>query len=112
MPRSPPVVSVSCRAVRTVAVPTPALNETQRMGTTPGNRPLVSPEPVTDHGIGSYDGPVDRPSNNGSRVLLMKLARATRSGRPLDPSALAEMAGGWDALAAELQRLGAADRVA
>src|SRR5438270_2027544 len=55
----------------TVAVPTPALNETQRMGTTPGNRPLVSPEPVTDHGIGSYDGPVDRPSNNGSRVLLM-----------------------------------------
>jgi hypothetical protein len=49
---------------------------------------------------------------DGSRVLLMKLARATRSGRPLDPSALAEMAGGWDALAAELQRLGAADRVA
>src|SRR5438270_2537980 len=59
----------------TVAVPTPAFNETQRMGTAPGNRPLVSsvvsPEPVTDHGIGSYDGPVDRPSNNGSRVLLM-----------------------------------------
>jgi len=59
----------------TVAVPSPAFNETQRMGTAPGNRPLVSsgvsPEPVTDHGIGSYDGPVDRPSNNGSRVLLM-----------------------------------------
>lgn len=49
--------------------------ETQRMGTTPGNRPLVSSgvssEPVTDHGITNYDGPADRPSNNGSRVLLM-----------------------------------------
>jgi hypothetical protein len=55
----------------TVAVPTPAFAETQRMGTAPGNRPLVSSEPVTDHGIGSYDGPSDRPSNNGSRVLLM-----------------------------------------
>ncbi|HEX3578219.1 MAG TPA: DUF1573 domain-containing protein [Thermoanaerobaculia bacterium] len=59
----------------TVAVPTPAFNETQRMGTAPGNRPLVSsgvsPEPVTDHGIGTYDGPADRPSNNGSRMLLM-----------------------------------------
>jgi hypothetical protein len=56
----------------TVAVPMPSLNETQRMGTAPGNRPLVS-EPVTDHGITSYDGPVDRPSNNGSRMLLMLL---------------------------------------
>lgn len=50
-------------------------NETQRMGTAPGNRPLVSsgvsPEPVTNHGITSYDGPTDRPSNNGSRLLLM-----------------------------------------
>ena len=46
-------------------------NETQRMGTAPGNRPLVSSEPVTDHGITSYDGPADRPSGNGSRVLLM-----------------------------------------
>jgi hypothetical protein len=55
----------------TVAVPTQAFNETQRMGTAPGNRPLVSSEPVTDHGIGTYDGPADRPSNNGSRVLLM-----------------------------------------
>jgi hypothetical protein len=55
----------------TVAVPTPAFNETQRMGTAPGNRPLVSPEPVTDHGLGGYDGPVDQPSNNGSRGLLM-----------------------------------------
>jgi hypothetical protein len=59
----------------TVAVPTPAFNETQRMGTAPGNRPLVSsgvsPEPVTDHGLGGYDGPVDRPTNNSSRVLLM-----------------------------------------
>jgi hypothetical protein len=59
----------------TVAVPTAALNETQRMGTAPGNRPLVSSgvssEPVTDHGIATYDGPADRPSNNGSRVLLM-----------------------------------------
>ena len=59
----------------TVAVPTPAFAETQRMGTAPGNRPLVSsgvsPEPVTDHGLGTYDGPADRPANNGSRMLLM-----------------------------------------
>src|SRR3954451_1234137 len=55
----------------TVAVPAPAFAETQRMGTTPGNRPLVSSEPVTDHGIGTYDGPADHPSNNSSRVLLM-----------------------------------------
>jgi len=58
----------------TVAVPA-AFAETQRMATTPGNRPLVSsgvsPEPVTDHGITNYDGPADRPSGNGSRVLLM-----------------------------------------
>src|SRR3954470_20171114 len=42
----------------TVAVPAPAFAETQRMGTTPGDRPLVSsvvsPEPVTDHGLGTY----------------------------------------------------------
>jgi hypothetical protein len=57
----------------TVAVPTPSFNETQRMGTAPGNRPLVSSEPVTDHGIANYDVPVDRPSNNGSRMLLMML---------------------------------------
>jgi hypothetical protein len=54
----------------TVAVPA-GFAETQRMGTTPGNRPLVSSEPVTDHGIANYDGPVDRPAGNGSRVLLM-----------------------------------------
>jgi len=47
------------------------LAETQRMGTAPGNRPLVSPEPATDHGIANYDGPADRPAGNGSRVLLM-----------------------------------------
>lgn len=49
------------------------LGETQRMGTTAaGNRPLVSSEPVTDHGISSYEPvPLDRPSGNGSRVLLM-----------------------------------------
>jgi hypothetical protein len=61
----------------TVAVPTPGFNETQRMGTAPGNRPLVSQgvssEPVTDHGIANYDVPTDRPSNNGSRMLLMML---------------------------------------
>jgi hypothetical protein len=59
----------------TVAVPTPSFAETQRMGTAPGNRPLVSSgvssEPVTDHGVAAYDGPADRPSNNSSRVLLM-----------------------------------------
>ena len=57
----------------TVAVPNPSYNETQRMGTAPGNRPLVSSEPVTDHGIANYDVPTDRPSNNGSRMLLMML---------------------------------------
>ncbi|HEV7486656.1 MAG TPA: DUF1573 domain-containing protein [Thermoanaerobaculia bacterium] len=61
----------------TVAVPSPSFNETQRMGTAPGNRPLVpqggSSEPVTDHGIANYDVPTDRPSNNGSRMLLMML---------------------------------------
>ena len=59
----------------TVAVPAAAFAETQRMGTAPGNRPLVSSgvssEPVTDHGIASYDAPVDRPAGNGPRVLLM-----------------------------------------
>ena len=64
-------------AAGTVAVPNPSYNETQRMGTAPGNRPLVSSavlsEPVTDHGIGAYDGPTDRPANNGSRMLLMML---------------------------------------
>ena len=54
----------------TVAVPA-GFAETQRMATAPGNRPLVSPEPVTDHGIANYDVPSDRPSGNGSRVLLM-----------------------------------------
>jgi len=50
---------------------------------------------------------------DSSRVLLLKLARVARSGRPLDPSeTLAEMAATWDALAAELQRMGAAARVA
>ena len=49
-----------------------AFSETQKMGTSPGNRPLVSPEPVTDHGITSYDSnPAGSPSNNSSRVLLM-----------------------------------------
>ncbi|MEA2164180.1 MAG: hypothetical protein QOK37_2307 [Thermoanaerobaculia bacterium] len=52
---------------------TPALNETQRMGTSPGNRPLVSQEPATDHGIATYDVPADRPSGNSSRILLMLL---------------------------------------
>jgi len=59
----------------TTAVPPAAFAETQRMGTAPGNRPLVSSaassEPVTDHGVGSYDSPVDRPAGNGPRVLLM-----------------------------------------
>lgn len=60
---------------RGVAATAAAFNETQRMGTAPGNRPLVSSgvssEPVTDHGITNYDGPVDRPAGNGSRLLLM-----------------------------------------
>jgi hypothetical protein len=51
----------------------PALNETPRTGTSPGNRPLVSQEPVTDHGIANYDVPADRPSGNSSRILLMLL---------------------------------------
>src|SRR4051795_617335 len=37
------------------------LAETQRMGTAPGNRPLVSPQPASDQGLAIYDGPVDRP---------------------------------------------------
>jgi Protein of unknown function (DUF1573) len=56
---------------RGAAAAATGFNETQKMDTAPGNRPLVSPEPVVDHGIASYDGPVDRPSGNGSRVLLM-----------------------------------------
>lgn len=55
----------------------PDLAETQRVPTSPGNRPLVSSEPVTDHGVSSVSSyepvPVDRPAGNGSRVLLMLL---------------------------------------
>jgi hypothetical protein len=47
------------------------LAETQRMGTSPGNRPLVSSEPVTDHGVASYEPIPASSSNNSSRVLLM-----------------------------------------
>jgi hypothetical protein len=44
-----------------------------------------------------------------SRILLLKLARAVHSGRPLDASAiLAGMAATWDALAVELQKARAA----
>src|SRR5258708_26248681 len=53
---------------RGVAATAAGFAETQRMGTAPGNRPLVSSQ---DHGITNYDGPADRPSGNGSRVLLM-----------------------------------------
>jgi hypothetical protein len=50
----------------------PGLAEPPRMGTSPGNRPLVSSEPATDHGISSYDAvPANRSSGNSSRVLLM-----------------------------------------
>lgn len=50
----------------------PGLVEPPRMGTSPGNRPLVSSEPATDHGIANYDDvPANRPSGNSSRVLLM-----------------------------------------
>jgi hypothetical protein len=50
----------------------PGLVEPPRMGTSPGNRPLVSSEPATDHGISSYDAvPANRSSGNSSRVLLM-----------------------------------------
>jgi hypothetical protein len=50
----------------------PGLAEPPRMGTSPGNRPLVSSEPATDHGIASYDAvPANRPSGNSSRVILM-----------------------------------------
>jgi hypothetical protein len=45
----------------------------------------------------------------GSRALLLKLARAVHSGRPLDAAAiLAGMADTWDALAVELQKARAA----
>ncbi|HSY47708.1 MAG TPA: DUF1573 domain-containing protein [Thermoanaerobaculia bacterium] len=56
---------------RGAAAASAGFSETQKMDTTPGNRPLVSPEPATDHGIANYDGPVDRPAGNGSRVLLV-----------------------------------------
>jgi Protein of unknown function (DUF1573). len=46
-------------------------SETQRMGTSPGNRPLLSPDPVADHPITSYAIPADTPSTNSSRLLLM-----------------------------------------
>lgn len=50
----------------------PGLGETQRMGTSPGNRPLVSSEPATDRGIASYDAvPADGPRGNSSRIILM-----------------------------------------
>lgn len=59
---------------RAPAATAAAFSETQRIGTAAGNRPLVLPEPVMDHGIASYDAiPVDRPSNNSSRALLMLL---------------------------------------
>jgi hypothetical protein len=46
---------------------------------------------------------------DGSRVLLLKLARAVHSGRPLDATTiLGEMAATWDALAVELQKARAA----
>jgi hypothetical protein len=45
----------------------------------------------------------------GSRVLLLKLARAVHSGRPLDATTiLAEMAATWGALAVELRKARAA----
>lgn len=56
---------------RGAAAASAGFSETQKMDTTPGNRPLVSPEPATDHGIANYDGPVDRPAGNGSRVILV-----------------------------------------
>src|SRR5882724_3328570 len=39
--------------------------------TSPGNRPLVSPEPVAERPITSYSTPSEVPSSNSSRVLLM-----------------------------------------
>jgi hypothetical protein len=50
----------------------PGLVEPPRMGTSPGNRPLVSSEPTANHGIASYDDvPTNRASGNSSRVLLI-----------------------------------------
>jgi len=50
----------------------PGLVEPPRTGTSPGNRPLVSSEPATDHGIANYDDvPTNRASGNSSRVLLI-----------------------------------------
>jgi hypothetical protein len=50
----------------------PGLVEPPRVGTSPGNRPLVSSEPATDHGIANYDDvPTNRASGNSSRVLLI-----------------------------------------
>ena len=50
-----------------------------------------------------------RGAGRGLAPLLLKLARAVHSGRPLDASAiLAGMADTWDALAVELQKARAA----
>lgn len=47
-------------------------SETQKMGTSPGNRPLVSAEPVIDHRIVSDDAvTIEKPMHNSSRVVLM-----------------------------------------
>jgi hypothetical protein len=57
---------------RAPAATAAGFSETQKIGTSPGNRPLVSPEPVTDNGITSDDVvTLERPLNNSSRVLLM-----------------------------------------
>jgi Protein of unknown function (DUF1573) len=57
---------------RAPAATAAAFSETQKMGTSPGNRPLVLPEPVLDHRIVSDDAvTLEKPLNNSSRVLLM-----------------------------------------
>ncbi len=52
-----------------------APGDTQRIPTAAGNRPLVSSEPVTDHGVSRRDAiPDDVPAGNSSRLLLMLVA--------------------------------------
>jgi hypothetical protein len=51
------------------------LGETKRIATAPGNRPLVSSEPVTDHGIARHDGIAEEPpASHSSRLVLMLVA--------------------------------------
>src|SRR4051794_14216783 len=73
----------------TVAVPTPAFAETQRMGTAPGNRPLVSsavsPAPGADtrkRSVAGAAGPPAGDSPPGPPIFLHPIPALRALGRP------------------------------